>query len=80
MALDEGLGEHNGSADGVKYFSCREKHGIFVRSMGLQMAKMVDNDGVLKMMLEGVMVSEREVAKLTIPLFAVFLTNTRVFR
>ena len=34
---------------------------------------MVDNDVVLKMMLEGVMVSEKEVTKLTIPLLAVFL-------
>ncbi|KAI8867168.1 Cap-Gly domain-containing protein [Ramicandelaber brevisporus] len=31
VELDEPLGKHNGTVDGTQYFSCRNKHGVFVR-------------------------------------------------
>ncbi|XP_022106893.1 kinesin-like protein KIF13A isoform X4 [Acanthaster planci] len=31
VALDSAVGKHNGCVQGVRYFTCRPKHGIFVR-------------------------------------------------
>jgi kinesin family protein 13 len=40
VALDRPSGKHNGTVQGVKYFKCKEKHGVFVR-----MDKLVRNPG-----------------------------------
>ena len=73
VALDEEMGLNNGCADGIKYFHCREKHGLFVQSMKFHMAEMSVNNIVLKALLGGEMVSAKEVGKLMVPLLVVFI-------
>ena len=31
IALDEPYGKYNGKYNGVKYFECKEKYGVFLR-------------------------------------------------
>ena len=39
VELDEPLGKNDGAVQGVRYFSCREKHGIFCKASFLEVLR-----------------------------------------
>ena len=64
MDLDEERGKNIGFLAGQKYFYCLEKHGSFVQAGSLEMADMSDHELVMKALLKGEMVSQKEVESL----------------
>ena len=47
VSLDEPVGKNDGSVEGQQYFSCKEKHGVFVRPDRVEIGEwgsLVDED------------------------------------
>ena len=78
VSLDEKKGINGGCVDGIKYFHCQEKYGIFVQATKLQVAEMSPNDSVLKTLLSGGTVLQHRLSKMTRVLLRVFLEHKDV--
>ena len=73
VSLDEKKGINGGCVDGVKYFHCQDKCGVFVLAEKLQAAVMSANDIVLKTLLNGGKTTTAKLKKMTRLLLRVFL-------
>ena len=78
VSLDGKRGLNAGCVNGVTYFHCEDKYGIFVPATKMQAVKMSNNDTTLKTLLNGGKVKEYKVKAMSSIQLRVFLDHKGV--